>query len=102
MPKAACTAKIKAFAENFYQEYGIVITMEGFLPIEEPLLYAQGFEQPVTVLDFSGCQKLAFRRISEGSVWLDMDASDEKEKRIRFRNEKITYFSLKTVWKMGV
>lgn len=54
---------------------------------------------PVTVLDFSGEDKLSCTDLAEGSRWLDMESSETKRERLQRQRAKVAYFSLKKEWK---
>ena len=91
--------ELEEFAENFYQEQGLAVTME-----QVPGRY--GFErlqpvckEPSSILDFTGEDKVAAGWAAKGSIWLDMWSSEEKCRRITQRNTGIQYFSLREKWK---
>ena len=54
---------------------------------------------PVTVLDFSGEEKMSCTDLAEGSRWLDMESSEYKRERLERQSSKAAYFSLKKEWK---
>lgn len=86
------------FVEEFLEETGIaaqVHVTEHEKPMTGVFLKS---EQPVNVWDFSGEKRVFVTGIPRDSIWLDMDAMEEKEERITGRNPGIIYFSLKKLW----
>lgn len=54
---------------------------------------------PCLLLDFSEVEKIQGGGLAERSLWLDFQASEEKERRLTQRGAQILYFSLKKEWK---
>lgn len=93
------TEAVQEFVEEFYEEYGLAITMKLLEEGEDWIRVRPSSVQPVNVLDFSGEEKLSVCDIAKGSVWLDMDSLEGKERRMEVRSPQIGYFSLKKQWK---
>jgi len=83
--------------ENFYRENGLAVNLR-FLG--EGTTYAglripqKSFPGPVNVLDLTGGKYLPDFTPAPGSVWIDIYAREEKERRIRARGLKARYCSL--------
>jgi len=92
------TQETEEFIDIFYEEYGLVI--EVHLLEEKKNWWRVCFRcpEPVKVLDFSGEAKVSAYGVAKGSIWLDMNAMDEKAMRMEVRNQGISYFSLKKLW----
>jgi len=96
---SAHSEELEEFAENFYQEQGLAVTMEqvqgkyGFQRLQ--LLCGE----PASILDFTGEDKVSAGWAAKGSIWLDMWSSEEKCRRITQRNGGIQYFSLREKWR---
>lgn len=91
--------ELEDFAENFYQEQGLAVTMEqvqGRCGFERMQLFCR---EPANILDFTGEDKIAVGWAAKGSVWLDLWSSEEKCRRITQRNAGIRYFSLRDKWR---
>ncbi len=92
---------LEDFAEDFYQEYGLAINLRhlcfngsyGQLRVEENLP-----GEPVNILDFTEDRRIPSMRPQPGSIWLDLAAEEEKERRMETRKLGTTYFSLKKLW----
>lgn len=94
----AHSEELEDFAENFYQEYGLAISME----------YVQGengfnkmqlvCKEPSNILDFSEEDKISNESVAEGSLWLDMHSSEEKCQSLAWRNPDVEYLSLRKKW----
>ncbi|MCR5755414.1 MAG: hypothetical protein K6G30_11475, partial [Acetatifactor sp.] len=50
-------------------------------------------QEPVNVLDFSGEPRMNGGNLPPGSVWLDMDSTPDKQRRILKSGGNVTYFS---------
>lgn len=93
--------ELEDFAENFYQEQGLAVTVEqvqGRYGFERMQLLCR---EPVNILDFTRGDKIAVGWATKGSVWLDLWASEEKCRRITQRNAGIVYFSLREKWRQA-
>lgn len=93
------TEAVQGLIEEFYEEYGLAITVKLLEEGEEWIRVRPSSVQPVNVLDFSGEEKLSACAIAKGSVWLDMDSLEGKERRMDVRSPQIGYCSLKKQWK---
>lgn len=94
-----CTEEVQEFAEDFYIEYGLAITMQplgGRNPFRTMGLKSK---EPVCVLDFTEEEKIFAAELAEGSIWLDFSSAEEKGKRIRRLASGVRYDSLKQQWK---
>lgn len=93
--------ELEDFAENFYQEQGLAVTIEqvqGRHGFERMQLFCR---EPVNILDFTGEDKVAAGWAAEGSIWLDLWSSEEKCRRMVQRNAGIHYFSLREKWRQA-
>lgn len=90
---------VEELTEDFPVEYGLAIEVHLLADRESWLRACPSSEMPVSVLDFTGEEKLSACELAEGSVWLDMDSLDGKCRRIETRNPGVSYFSLKKLWK---
>ena len=91
--------EMEDFAENFYQEQGLAVTIEqvqGKYGFERLQLVCK---EPVNILDFTGEIMVSAGWAAKGSIWLDMWSSEEKCRRITRRSGEIQYFSLREKWR---
>lgn len=91
--------ELEDFAEDFYQEQGLAVTIEqvrGRCGFERMQLFCK---EPVNILDFTGEDKAAVGWAAKGSVWLDLWSSEEKCRLITQRGTGIHYFSLREKWR---
>lgn len=91
------TPELQNFMEEFYEEYGLAI--EQHVVRESWFRVRPASDFPATVFDFTGEEKLSACDMADGSIWLDMDSLDGKNRRIEARNPEIRYFSMKKLWK---
>lgn len=94
-----CNQEQLDFAEDFYTEYGLAITLE---TLESEAMYRRlrlGCGMSVNVIDFTMETQVPVWEMAEGSVWLDMMSVEEKRRRIQGRGMGIAYFSLKEEWR---
>lgn len=94
-----CGQEVQDFVEEFYGEYGLAVALH---PLEGERVFARLLletREPVCVLDFTGEPRIPAGGLAKGSVWLDFCSIEEKARRITEREEGITYFSLKEIWK---
>lgn len=94
-----CGEEVQEFAEDFYTEYGLAITL---LPLSgrnafRSLRLKSG--KPVCVLDFTEEEKIYAGELSEGSIWLDFGSVEEKKQRIQRLSPGVRYESLKSLWR---
>lgn len=103
LEKRQDTQWLQDFLDDFYDETGIAVTVE-FIQDETAdegtrkvmwrcLSLSSSF--PVNILDFSGENRISAGSLPRGSIWLDMDSSEEKEERITAGNSGVSYFSLR-------
>lgn len=97
LPEREYTQKVQQFAEDFYEEYGLVMDIR--LLHEEWVRVRPESVVPVNVLDFTGEEKISACDVADGSIWLDMDSVDGKNRRMETRKPGVSYFSLKKLWK---
>lgn len=91
--------ELEEFAETFYQEQGLAVTMErvqGRCGFEKLQLTCR---EPASILDFTGEDRISTGWAARGSIWLDMCSSEEKCRRITRRSGEIQYFSLREKWR---
>lgn len=91
--------ELEDFAENFYQEQGLAVTMEqvqGRYGFERMRLLCR---DPANILDFTGEDKIGVGWAAKGSIWIDLWSSEEKCRRITQCNTGIRYFSLRENWR---
>lgn len=91
--------ELEEFAENFYQEQGLAITLEQVRGRRAFGGLRTDCREAVNILDFTEDNDIACRWAAEGSIWLDMGSSEEKCRRIAGRNTGIRYFSLRETWR---
>lgn len=92
------SGETEEWVEDFYEEYGLVIALQG-LPGES------GFRQlrlesgePVCVMDFTDEEKLSAENLAGGSIWLDFASVDGKLRRLERQAPGVSYMSLKKYW----
>lgn len=93
-----CTQEIQDFVEDFYIEYGLAAALQTVSGHTAYRRIQLACGKPANILDFTGEPCVATSGIAKGSVWLDMQPSEEKRRRIAERNTGIRYFSLKERW----
>lgn len=94
-----CTEEIQDFVDNFYEDYGLAATLQ---PLEGGRAFARLLlvsKDPVCVLDFTGESHISPGGVAKGSIWIDFQSVEEKARRVLKRQEGISYFSLKEIWK---
>jgi len=87
------------YADEICRQYGLAVETQ---LLEEAADYRRlrlGSFLPVTVLDFSGEEKMSCAGLAAGSRWLDMESSEMKRERLQRQSAKVAYFSLKKEWK---
>lgn len=92
------TDAVQQFIDSFYEEFGLAISLQLLEPGEDWAGLRAVSTIPVNVLDFSREEKISAHDVAAGSIWLDVDAMEGKERRIESRCPKIAYFSLKKLW----
>ena len=100
VPDYTYKAQAETIAEMLYEEYGLAVDLR-FLT--EGAVYARiqisgkYLTEPMNVLDFTGEKYVPPLALAPGSVWLDLAAVEEKERRIRGRRMPVEYVSLRTL-----
>lgn len=92
------TEAVQQFIDTFYEEFGLVISLQVSEPGEEWVKLRPFSAAPINVLDFTQEEKLSACDVAKGSIWLDMDSLEGKERRMESRCPQIAYFSLKKLW----
>lgn len=92
------------FLENCYDEYGLTASVEQVEPRrghEDTPFYGYQVKSavPSMIIDYSNEIRLFTADLARGSLWLDMDALEEKRYRMEERNTGIQYISMKKKWK---
>lgn len=93
------TEELQDFVEEFYQEYGLAVTLqslEGGKAFARLLLASR---DPICVLDFTEESHVSPGGIAPGSIWIDLRSVEAKARRVLEREKGISYFSLKEIWK---
>lgn len=93
------TEALQDFVDDFYGDYGLAVTMQ---PLEGERAFARLLlvsKAPVCVLDFTGESHISPGGVAKGSIWIDFQSVEEKARRVLERQEGISYFSLKEIWK---
>ena len=94
-----CTEELQDFIDDFYEDYGLAATLQ---PLEGGRAFVRLLlvsKDPVCVLDFTGEARISPGGIAKGSIWIDFQSVEEKARRVLERQEGISYFSLKEIWK---
>lgn len=94
-----CTEELQGFVDDFYEDYGLAATLQslpGGRAFARLLLVSK---DPVCVLDFTREPRISPGGIAKGSIWIDFQSVEEKARRVLERQEGISYFSLKEIWK---
>lgn len=102
MHEKAYTKEVQDFVEDFYQEYGLAISVR---LLHEGENFRQGYpvlQNPANILDFTVEDRIPTGGVVRGSVWLDFASLDEKSRRVEERDTGIYYFSLKKQWKQAI
>lgn len=98
LPQEEETEEMQEFAEDFYDEYGLAITIYTIAGRNAFRTLCLEAGAPVCVMDFSRETKIGFNGLPSGSVWLDFASDEEKEKRLGRMAPGICYRSLKRLW----
>lgn len=101
LTEAEYVEELTGFVEDFYTEYGLAIELQ-LLKDGAALKRLRFFcKEAVNIVDLTGEAYMAVSTVPEGSVWLDLFAVEEKKRRILVRDKKITYVSMKEIWKIA-
>ncbi len=90
--------KAKEFIEDFYEDYGLVISVQTVAGRNAFRALCLESVEPVCILDFTDETKFFFGGLEPGSVWLDFLSAEEKAKRLERLAKKVSYYSLKRLW----
>lgn len=91
------TKGLEMLREELCEEYGMITDLKLVAPGEFPKERLRSKER-ILVIDFSGQQKLSVLGLARGSIWVDMDSSEEKRHLIEDRPTGVKYLSLNTIW----
>lgn len=92
------TKGVEELQEMLLEEYGMLSRVHLTTGREYTRLRLRS-EEPVLVIDFSGTEPISVVGLKKGSIWVDMDASEDKRHAIEDRRTGVQYYSLKTIWK---
>lgn len=92
----AHSEELEDFAEEFYQEQGLAVTIER---VQNLGTFRLNCAEPSNILDFTGEDRVLAGETGKGSVWLDMCSSEEKCRRFTQRGAGIKYISLREKWR---
>lgn len=101
LPERQYTCEIRDFIDEFYEETGLAIETELQREADSERVWTRariGSLLPANVLDFTSEEKISACDMPQGSIWIDMDSQEGKQRRIEARNPGISYFSLKKEW----
>lgn len=90
--------EVQGWVEDFYEEYGLAITLRKLPEGNEFRKLKLKSGVPVCVMDFTDEEKLFAGSLAEGSIWLDFASVDEKFRRIAKQSPEVSYMSLKKYW----
>lgn len=95
------TEELQGFFEEWYEESGLAVEVHVLPRSRGYAGVCLEASNPVCVWDFTGEEKLFAGGLAPGSVWLDFNSMEEKEKRLKRLWPEIQYVSLKKVWREG-
>lgn len=98
LPQEELDEEIQSWAEDFYEEYGLAVTLQGLEGRNAFRQLKLKAENPVCVLDFTEEGTAFAGNLPQGSVWLDFASADEKAGRMVRQAPKVSYISLKRYW----
>lgn len=87
------------YTDEICRQYGLAVETKLLESAEEYRYLRLSGLFPVTVLDFSGEEKMSCVDLAAGSRWLDMESLEKKRERLERQSAKVEYFSLKKEWK---
>ncbi len=102
------TQELLDFTEDFYEEYGLAVTLQLFSPCSRSPWRREGAEAMrrlglkgvrANIFDFTEEPHIAVSEAAPGSIWLDMRSMEEKRRRIEAKGDHVSYHSLKTKWR---
>lgn len=98
LPREELDEAIQSWAEEFYDEYGLAVTIQGLAGRNAFRQLQLKADNPVCVLDFTEEGSAFAGNLPGGSVWLDFASSDAKAGRMARQAPAVSYFSLKRYW----
>lgn len=92
------TKGVEELQEMLLEEYGMLteVLLIGAGEFKKLCLRS---EEPVLVIDFSGPESIFVSGLKRGSIWVDMNASEDKRHAMEDRHTGVHYYSLMTVCK---
>lgn len=90
--------EVQGWAEDFYEEYGLAVTLRGRTGRNAFRKLGVQAVKPVCVMDFMEEETFLAEELPEDSVWLDFASVDGKAGRIRRQAPGVSYMSLKKYW----
>ena len=100
VPDYTYKAQVETVAERLYEEFGLAVDLR-FLPegavFSRVRISGKYLTEPLNLLDFTGEKYAPPLTLAQGSIWLDLGAVEEKEKRIKGRRMPVEYVSLRTI-----
>lgn len=88
----------ESWTEDFYEEYGLAVTLQGLAERNALRKLKLTSENPVCVLDFTEEGIVFAGNLAGGSIWLDFAAAEKKAGRICRQAPEVRYMSLKRYW----
>ncbi|MDR0963661.1 MAG: hypothetical protein LBM60_03495 [Clostridium sp.] len=88
--------------DTLYEEFGLTASARVLPASDDDHPYRSeriDCPLPSIVLDYSNETIFRGLSIAEGSVWIDMDAMDDKCRRMNEYHDNLTYLSLKKLWR---
>ncbi len=101
LPERDCEQGFEQFLEDFYEEFGLVIGCRTYS--DEIMLRRENISgsERTLVFDFAGGENLPAVKLAEGSLWVDLYASESKQRKVQSAYPALTYISLKSKWKQA-
>lgn len=94
------TEEVQDFAEDFYLETGLAISIQLLPDKKEFRRLRLMCAVPSNILDFTEEARIMdISGVAEGSVWLDLQSVEEKRRWLQGRGKGIRYISMKEKWK---
>ncbi len=93
------TEEVQEFAEEFYMEYGLAITVSLLSGKDKHCPNAINANHPICVLDFTEEEKIFPAGLNGTDVWIDFCSVEEKRKRIQRLASGVQYESLVSYWR---
>lgn len=98
LPERDYGEAVQAFIEDFYEDYGLAISVQTVTGRNAFRTLCLESVEPVCILDFTDETKFFFGGLEPGSVWLDFLSVEEKAKRLERLAKNVSYYSLKRLW----